>query len=67
MQLGEKIKALRLGHKMSQTELGRKALIPQTTLSDWERSKGIPNVEEVKRLAKALGVTVAELLDDKSA
>lgn len=67
MQLGDKIRALRLQYKMSQTELGKIALIPQTTISDWENSKSIPNVEEIKRIAKALRVTVAELLDDKTA
>lgn len=67
MQLGVRIRNLRLERKMSQTELGKKALIPQTTISDWENSKSYPNVEEAKRLARALGVTVAELLDDQIA
>ncbi len=67
MQLGDRIRALRLEHKMSQTELGKKSLIPQTTISDWENSKSIPNVEEIKRIAKALGAPVAELLDDRTA
>ncbi|SHH57634.1 helix-turn-helix domain-containing protein [Sporanaerobacter acetigenes] len=67
MQLGNRIRTLRLELKMSQTELGKRALIPQTTISDWENSKSIPNVEEIKRIAKALGVSVVELLDDKPA
>ncbi|WP_353096383.1 helix-turn-helix transcriptional regulator [Tissierella praeacuta] len=67
MQLGDKIRTLRLDHKMSQTELGKRTSIPQTTISDWENSKTIPNVEEAIRIAKALGVTVAELLEDKTA
>lgn len=67
MQLGDRIRALRLDHKMSQAELGRRTSIPQTTISDWENSKTIPNVEEAIKIAKALGVTVAELLDDKLA
>lgn len=67
MQLGNRIRTLRLELKMSQTELGKRALIPQTTISDWENSKSIPNVEGIKRIAKALGVSVVELLDDKPA
>jgi len=61
--LGKKIKELRLKKKLSQDELARKADVPYTTLTKIE--VGVikkPSVFVVAKIAKALDVTVDELI-----
>lgn len=41
--------------------------ISQTTISDWERGVGSPTVEQLAELAKALGLSVAELVGENTA
>ncbi|MBN4062803.1 helix-turn-helix transcriptional regulator [bacterium AH-315-E09] len=62
MVLGKKIKELRLKKCLSQTDLGRLAGIPQTTISDWENSKSLPNIKDAEKIAAALGITLIELV-----
>ncbi|MFE4201991.1 helix-turn-helix domain-containing protein [Aneurinibacillus aneurinilyticus] len=67
MELGNKIKALRLQKKLTQADLSKLAQVAQSVISDIENNKrkqGI-SVIYVQRLAKAIGVTVAELLDEE--
>ena len=64
MNLGHRIRELRLQNSMSQNDLGKKIGVPQTTLSGWERGEGCPNAFVLPRLAFALGVTISELIDE---
>jgi len=66
MKFGERIKTLRVLSKKSQTCVSTETGIPQTTISDWENDKSEPTVSDTKKLAVALNVSVAELLDDPS-
>ncbi len=62
-KLGRKIKALRLKLELSQDEFARKADIPYTTLTKIET--GVikkPSVFVVAKIAKALNITVDELI-----
>jgi len=62
-KLGKKIKALRLKLELSQDEFARKADIPYTTLTKVET--GVikkPSVFVVAKIAKALSMTVDELI-----
>lgn len=62
-KLGKKIKTLRLKLKFSQDEFARKADIPYTTLTKIET--GVikkPSVFVMAKIAKALGVTIEELI-----
>ncbi|TEB04784.1 HTH-type transcriptional regulator Xre [Pelotomaculum schinkii] len=61
--LAQRLTALR-GNR-SQTELARKAGIPQSAISEIEAGKRIPRTDTLQKLATALGVSVAELLDDE--
>ncbi|MGV8149659.1 MAG: helix-turn-helix domain-containing protein [Alkaliphilus sp.] len=67
MSFGKKVRKLRLAKSMSQTKLGELTNIPQTTISDWENSKSLPNIEDAKKIAKVLNVEIAELLTQKGA
>ncbi len=62
-KLGKKIKALRLKLELSQDEFARKADIPYTTLTKIET--GVikkPSVFVMAKIAKALNITVDELI-----
>jgi len=62
-KLGKKLKALRLKLELSQDEFARKADIPYTTLTKIET--GVikkPSVFVMAKIAKALNITVDELI-----
>ncbi|MBX6362192.1 MAG: helix-turn-helix transcriptional regulator [Acidobacterium ailaaui] len=62
-ELGKKIKKLRTGLGLSQDELARKADVPYTTLTKIET--GVikkPSVYVVAKIAKALNISIEELI-----
>jgi len=61
-QLGQKIKDLRLRAGYSQEELAGKAGLHRTYMSDIERGERNVSVENIKKIADALGVDPSELL-----
>ncbi|MCA9372382.1 helix-turn-helix transcriptional regulator [Candidatus Woesebacteria bacterium] len=61
-QLGQKIKDLRLRAGYSQEELAGKASLHRTYMSDIERGERNVSVENIKKIADALGVDPSELL-----
>jgi transcriptional regulator with XRE-family HTH domain len=65
MRLGELIKQLRIKAKLSQTELGKKCGLSQTTISDLERGRNDGSTE-LPSIAKALGMTTEELLSHQT-
>lgn len=65
MKVGQRIKKIRLQKNFSLQVLGEKSGIPASTLSDLENNKYSPTLEKADKLAKALGVTVNDLLSDK--
>jgi transcriptional regulator with XRE-family HTH domain len=58
--LGARIKELRRRLGISQEELADRASLHWTYLSDLERGRQSPTVDVVNRLARALGVSLAE-------
>lgn len=59
---GRVIKDLREAGNMTQTELGDKLGVSNKAISKWETGKGLPDITLVEPLAKALHISVAELL-----
>ena len=55
------IRELRARHRWSQEELGRRAGLHYTSVSQIESGKVNPSWGNVRKLAEALGVTLAEL------
>lgn len=60
-----KIKKARLAQGINQIQLAEKAEIAQAYLSEIETGKAIPSIHVYRRLSKALGVPMTELLDDE--
>lgn len=64
MTLGEKIKDARKQCALSQEQLAEKIAVSRSAIAKWESGKGLPDVENLKTLARLLNVSVDYLLDD---
>ncbi|SHI92598.1 helix-turn-helix domain-containing protein [Parasporobacterium paucivorans] len=62
MNLGEKIKTIRLYKGMKQSELADKASISRVSIGNYERGDRIPSTEILFKIAAALEVPVWDLL-----
>ena len=59
---GGTIRALREARHMTQAQLAGLLCVSDKTISKWETSKGLPDITLLEPLAKALGISVPELL-----
>ena len=59
---GATIRMLREKKGMTQTELAKRLDISDKTVSKWENSRGLPDVSILEPLARALDVSLTELL-----
>lgn len=65
--LGQRIKQLRLGRGMTQEELARLMGGPNRgQISKWESDTDTPSLNNLQGLAKALNVTIDELVNDEA-
>lgn len=62
--LGEKIKSSRKAAGLTQEQLAEKLNISRQAITKWESDKGIPDISNIKMLAKTLNVSIDYLLDD---
>lgn len=67
MTLGQKIKEARVAAGMTQEQLSVHLAVSRQAITKWESDKGMPDIENLKLLSKALNVTVDYLLDDGTA
>lgn len=56
------IKELRQNQNMTQAELADKLGVSSKTISKWECAKGLPDISLLEPLAKALGISLIELM-----
>ena len=66
-KIGRKISELRKGKNMTQPELADRMGISFQAVSNWERGNSMPDIAKLPELAEILGVSVDELLGEKSA
>ncbi len=59
---GALIRKLRESSNLTQEELARKVCVSSKAISKWETGRGFPDIGLVEPLAKALGISVIELL-----
>lgn len=64
MTLGEKIREARKRCGLSQEQLAEKLCVSRSAIAKWETDKGLPDVGNLKLLARLLNVSVDHLLDD---
>ena len=59
---GTLIRKLREDRRMTQEQLAEKVFVTAKAISKWETGRGFPDIGLVEPLAKALGISVIELL-----
>lgn len=64
--LAMRIRSLREGAGMSQARLAEAVFVSRQTVINWEKGRTLPDIESLKRLAAAFGITLDALLDDRS-
>lgn len=65
MTIGERIKTIRKAKNLKQGDLARKLKMTSAQLCRIECAKNEPSVKTLSRVAKALGVPLSELMDEK--
>ena len=64
MTFGEKLKEARKNIGLSQEELSELIGVSRAAVAKWESDKGLPDIENLKTVAKLLDVSTDYLLDD---
>jgi len=64
MTLGDKIREARRKCGFSQEQLAEKMVVSRSAIAKWETDKGLPDVGNLKMLARILNVSVDHLLDE---
>lgn len=66
MTLGRKIRYARKRSGLSQEQLAQKLCVSRSAIAKWETDKGMPDVENLKLLAKLLHASLDSLLSDSN-
>jgi transcriptional regulator with XRE-family HTH domain len=61
---GIKLKEARKGSGYTQEQLAEKLMVSRQAVAKWEADKGMPDIENLKLLSKALDVSIDYLLSD---
>ena len=65
MAFGEKLREARKKAGMTQEQLAEVLSVSRQAVTKWESDKGIPDVENLKLISKALNVSIDYLLDEE--
>ncbi|MBQ9742235.1 MAG: helix-turn-helix transcriptional regulator [Ruminococcus sp.] len=66
LTLGAKVKNARKAAGFTQEQLAEKLGVSRQAITKWEADKGLPDIENIKLLSKALDVSIDYLLDDEN-
>lgn len=66
LSFGEKLKNARKAAKLTQEQLSEKLGVSRQAITKWEADKGLPDIENIKLISRALGVSIDYLLDDNN-
>ena len=61
MTLGQRLKQIRLDHKLNQGEVGKVANLSVPYLSDMENDKVNPSVDTIRKIAEAYDIALSDL------
>lgn len=59
------IKKLREAAGLSQMALSEIISVPQSTIASWETGRALPRADKLPLIAKALGCTIDDLLNER--
>ncbi len=63
MRVGRRIKAVRMARELTRAELAHRARLSRVHVARMERDESSPTLNTLERLAKALDVTIRDLID----
>lgn len=63
ISFGEKLKSARKSAGLTQEQLAEKLLVSRQAVTKWESDRGLPDIENLKKMSTLLGVSVDYLLD----
>ena len=66
LSFGEKLKNARKSAKLTQEQVAERLGVSRQAITKWEADKGLPDIENIKLISKALDVSIDYLLDDKN-
>lgn len=64
INIGEKIKNLRIQNKLTQIELADKLFLSDKTISSWESSRTMPDINMLIELCKVFNISIINFLED---
>lgn len=64
MNFSEKLKQLRIKNEYSQENLAELLNVSRQAITKWETGKGMPDISNLKSIAKLFDVTLDSLIDD---
>lgn len=67
MQIGTRIKNLRIAKQLKSTELAKKAFISQPYLSDIENGRTTPSLDRLQSICTVLDVSLSDFFGETSA
>lgn len=67
MTFGEKLREARQKAGLSQEELSNQLAVSRSAVAKWETDKGMPDIHNIKAIARLLNISIDYLLDDGTA
>ncbi len=64
MEIGEKLRKLRIGRKLTQEQVAEIVSIKRSNYGAWEEGRGTPSLEQTKILADFYMLTMEDFLPD---
>ncbi|MBS6511395.1 MAG: helix-turn-helix transcriptional regulator [Clostridiales bacterium] len=61
----EKLREARKNAGLTQEQLAEKLLVSRQAITKWESEKGLPDIENLKRLSQIFGISIDDLLSSK--
>ena len=65
MTFGEKLSSLRKQANLTQSELAEKLHVSRQAITKWEKGDGLPDLDNIKKLALIFNTSIDQLLDYK--
>lgn len=65
MSIAQKIVQYRQEQNMTQAELAKRINSKQQRINEWEHEAYIPSIKNLEKIAKALGVTINDLISSQ--
>jgi len=62
-KVGDKIAELRKNKNITQKQLASALSVTNKAISRWENGDGLPDISNLPKLAKALGVSIDEIIN----